>query len=227
MTPVVGFDGPILPFGANYDQWPISYTSHHTTDGAEIFIFTLIVVPILGGLFDLIVKIAFRVATYGLHASFERKNIILFRFRIAAALIAIPLVLWVLSAPRANCQSHDAQTRVANILKAKGHDVINKKYSELFTALKEQKDGSENAKQSEREIFGRYTDELNRYHTEMTTLYPFILDDIRTVSRKAYLNAVTCAAKVKINIPSISAHKEFEYDVHETIFGALRSTVNF
>jgi len=29
----------------------------------------------------------------------------------------------------------------------KGHDVINEKYSKLFDALKEQKDGSENAKQ--------------------------------------------------------------------------------
>ena len=227
MTPVVGFDGPILPFGANYDQWPTSYTSHHTNDGAEIFIFTLIVVPILGGLFDLIVKIAFRVATYGLHASFERKNIILFRFRIAAALIAIPLVLWLLSAPRANCQSLDAQTEVWNILAAKGHDVINEKYSKLFAALKEQKDGSENAKQSETEIFGRYRDELNQYNTEMHRFYPYVLDDIRTVSRKLYLNAVTCAAKVKIDTPSISAHKEFEYEIHETNFGKLRITVNF
>ena len=68
------------------------------------------------------------------------KNIILYKFRIAAALIAIALVVQQLSsvsAPAANCQSHDAQTTVANILKAKGHDVINKKYSELFAALKE------------------------------------------------------------------------------------------
>jgi hypothetical protein len=203
--------------------------------GDELQIIVIVLTPIVGAILGvgwLIFRIAYAVATYGLRASVVSllENIILYRFRIAAALIAISLAVQlslVLSAPAANCQSLDAQTAVSNILMAKGSDVINKKYSKLFAALKEQKDGSENAKQSEREIFGRYTDELNRYHTEMTTLYPFILDDIRTVSRKAYLNAVTCAAKVKINIPSISAHKEFEYDVHETIFGALRSTVNF
>ena len=67
---------------------------------------------------------------------------------------------------------------------AKGHDVIEKKYSKLFAALKEQKDASENAKQSERVIFGRYRDELKRYNTEMDRFYPYVLDDIRTVSRK-------------------------------------------
>jgi hypothetical protein len=56
----------------------------------------------------------------------------------------------------------------------------------------------------------------------MTTFYPDVLEDIRTVSRKPYLNAVTCAASVKADDPSISAYREFEYDVHETIFGALR-----
>ena len=128
----------------------------------------------------------------------------------------------LLSAPTANCQSFDAQTAVFKILVAKGNDVINKKYSKLFAALKEQKDGSENAKQQEREIH-----ELGRLSTAMTTFYPDVLEDIRTVSRKPYLNAVTCAARVKANDPSISAYKELEYDVHETIFGALRTTVNF
>ena len=107
------------------------------------------------------------------------------------------------------------------------HDVINEKYSKLFAALKEQKDASENAKQSERVIFGRYRDELKRYNTEMDRFYPYVLDDIRTVSRRPILNAVTCAAKVKIDTPSISAHKEFEYEQHQTDHGTLRTTVNF
>jgi len=128
----------------------------------------------------------------------------------------------LLSAPTANCQSFDAQTAVFKILVAKGNDVINKKYSKLFAALKEQKDGSENAKQQEREIH-----ELGRLNTAMNTFYPDVLEDIRTVSRKPYLNAVTCAAKVKIDTPSISAHKEFEYEQHQTDHGTLRTTVNF
>jgi hypothetical protein len=197
---------------------------------AASIVCALIVLLIFANLIDLIAKIAFRVATYGLRASFERKNIILRRFRIAAALIAIALVVQQLSsvsAPRANCQRLDTQTEVWKILAAKGHDVINEKYSKLFAALKEQKDGSENAKQSETEIFGRYRDELNRYNTEMHRFYPYVLDDIRTVSRKLYLNAVTCAAKAKIDTPSISAHKEFEYEVHETGRGTLETTVNF
>jgi hypothetical protein len=152
--------------------------------------------------------------TYGLRASVASL------LELARALIAIALVVQlslVLSAPAADCQGLDVQATVDEILVAKGRDVIDKKYSKLFAALKEQTDGSDIAKQQELEFH-----ELGRLNTTMTTFYPDVLEDIRTVSRKPYLNAVTCAARVKADDPSISAYKEFEYDVHETIFGALR-----
>ena len=175
---------------------------------------TSIVAFILGVLGWLIGKTVFAVTTYGLRAS------VVSLLELAGALIAISLAVQLSllsSAPAADCQRLDVQAAVDEILVAKGRDVIDKKYSKLFAALKEQTDGSGIAKQQERELH-----ELGRLSTAMTTFYPDVLEDIRTVSRKPYLNAVTCAARVKADDPSISAYKEFEYDVHETIFGALR-----
>ena len=48
-----------------YEQLPIivtPYTNHHAGEEASIFILTLIVVAILGGLIKLIIRIAFEVA---------------------------------------------------------------------------------------------------------------------------------------------------------------------
>jgi hypothetical protein len=106
-----------------------------------------IVAFILGVLGWLIGKTVFAVTTYGLRASVGSL------LELAGGVIAISLAVQlslVLSAPAADCQSFDVQAAVSKILMAKGRDVIDKKYSKLFSTLKEQTDGSEIAKQQER-----------------------------------------------------------------------------